>query len=469
MPFSQTLHHIPLGQIIVDRPNRQRREIEVEDLKASMERRGLLQPIIVRAMGAERFEVIAGERRFTAATQLGWPTIPSLLASDLSPIELQIIELEENFRRKDLSWQDQARAYATIHSLFCSLDEEWNMTETAEHLGVQVSWVSRNLKVAEELNVERIEKSSTLNEALNFLSRQDKRAAAVALDDLLGGSPEEPGVAQPSVINLYDAPVSTPITTLGGMGEHGKLMPHTAPIPPPPPEVLNLSFLDWAPTYQGPKFNLIHCDFPYGVNLFSSEYGQRGTEEESSYEDEKEIYFSLLECFCKNLDGFASTSAHFVFWFSMKHYEPTMRMLRSFAPSIEWSPHPLIWHKSDNAGIIGDSRRDARHVYETALFGRRQGRVIVQSKSDHYSSPTDRALHPSAKPRPMLSHFFEMLVDEHTSLLDPTCGSGTALVAADALGASRVLGLDINPAHCETAARGLSLARKLRHASKIVE
>jgi hypothetical protein len=47
------------------------------------------------------------------------------------------------------------------------------------------------------------------------------------------------------------------------------------------------------------------------------------------------------------------------------------------------------------------------------------------------------------RPQPMLRHFFEMFVDEHTIMLDPTCGSGTALRAAEALKAKYVLGVEI--------------------------
>jgi DNA modification methylase len=52
---------------------------------------------------------------------------------------------------------------------------------------------------------------------------------------------------------------------------------------------------------------------------------------------------------------------------------------------------------------------------------------------------------------PMLRHFFRMFVDDSTSMLDPTCGSGTALRAANELDAAHVLGLEINPEFAEDA------------------
>ena len=48
------------------------------------------------------------------------------------------------------------------------------------------------------------------------------------------------------------------------------------------------------------------------------------------------------------------------------------------------------------------------------------------------------------KPVAMLQHFLSMLVDEYSFVLDPTCGSGNALKAAERLGASQVLGIEKN-------------------------
>jgi DNA modification methylase len=68
----------------------------------------------------------------------------------------------------------------------------------------------------------------------------------------------------------------------------------------------------------------------------------------------------------------------------------------------------------------------------------------------------------SVKPEPMLRHFFEMFVDESTIFLDPTCGSGSSLRAAEGLGASHVLGLERNSEFHESASRALRSARLMR-------
>jgi DNA modification methylase len=68
----------------------------------------------------------------------------------------------------------------------------------------------------------------------------------------------------------------------------------------------------------------------------------------------------------------------------------------------------------------------------------------VKAISNATYKPTDTSIHPSAKPLSVLHDFFGMFVDEYTSMLDPTCGSGTAIRAAEAHGAERILGIEIN-------------------------
>jgi DNA modification methylase len=135
-----------------------------------------------------------------------------------------------------------------------------------------------------------------------------------------------------------------------------------------------------------------------------------------------------------------------MFWLSPKPaiILKTMRLFEN-GLSLEFYPYPLIWHKSDNSGIVGDSQRWPRHTYEAALLAYRGRRPLVRTVADSYSGPGDRKLHPSCKPEPMLRHFFAALVDENTRFLDPTCGAASSLRAAESLGArpENVLGLEI--------------------------
>jgi DNA modification methylase len=62
----------------------------------------------------------------------------------------------------------------------------------------------------------------------------------------------------------------------------------------------------------------------------------------------------------------------------------------------------------------------------------------------------------------MLRYFFSMFVDDNGRVLDPTCGSGSALRAADSLGAKDLLGLEVNSEYVKDARVALRKARNLR-------
>lgn len=463
MSITNTTSLVPISTIVIQREARQRAKVETEDLERSIKRigkgeknTGLINPIVV---SREDMVLKTGERRLTACERLGHDLILVRWAEDLTPAEAQIIELEENIKRSDLDWPDLVRGVARIHALFLSIDPEWTMTETAEECSLSQGTVSVYLRVHAELSQPRIAEASTVREAYNVLARKDQRAQGDALEELIGGS------------------ASTGLGELTGSSftgfVEGKSLVSGQPTgttvhwqkPALFSGVLNESFLDWLPKYSGPRFNLVHCDFPYGVDLFDGPQG-RGTEPSAGYRDSKEIYFTLLEALCKNLDRVMSLSGHLMFWYSGKHHDATMQMFRQLAPSLAFSTFPLIWMKSDNAGIASDPTHGPRHVYETCLFASRSKRQIVRVVSDAYSAPTDKRLHPSTKPEPMLRHFMSMLVDETTSLLDPTCGSGASLRAAESLGAKHTLGLEIDKDFADAAEKALTSARILRGANR---
>ena len=227
-------------------------------------------------------------------------------------------------------------------------------------------------------------------------------------------------------------------------------------------------FLTWAPGYAGPKFNFIHCDFPYGISLGTSTHstGSNALHREAGekYDDGSEVYATLLATFVAEFDRFASESCHVMFWYSNRaEVEGATRAALARIPGLALFRFPLVWHKSDNAGFITPGT--PRHVYETALVGVRGDRPIVKYVSDAYSAPSDNSLHVSAKPEPMLRYFMGMLVDEHSRVLDPTCGGGSALRAAESLRAERVLGLETNPEMVRVANTELLRSRALRRAA----
>lgn len=460
---------IPLEQIHVA-ADRQRRAIDVTDLIPSIRIRGVVHPIIVERFGdnQQSYQLIAGERRLTASRQLGLPNIPARLTSDLSGTEKQILELEENIKRRDLIWQDEALAVQRIHKLYLDTDPNWTHDNTNEVLGFTGrGMVSVYLQVAEEVTKgnKNVLSASGLRAAYNMIARRTDRAVADAMNDFLS----EPEVQDAGLFAYSDSGTDNSGLGNGAGTESGGNIRSNKNDPTIPPEsILNLSFLNFAPTYSGPPFNFLHCDFPYGIGHHKSDQGN--SEQWGGYDDSEDTYWTLCQALCANLDRLVAPSAHILFWLSsdIERQIATVRFFAASAPSLTFRTVPLIWLKTDNKGILPDPARGPRQIYETALFASRGDRLIVRAVSNAYGSPGTKELHQSEKPEPMLRHFFSMFIDENSRVLDPTCGSGTSLRAAESLGAKEVLGLEIDEKHVEGARIALRRSRVLRQAEEIV-
>lgn len=115
------LREIAVGQI-VSNPFQPRKNFKPQDLKElqeSLQTSGLLQPITVRqsAKTANQFELIAGERRLRAATNLGWEKIPAVV-KDFTDQEILTLALVENLQRSDLNPIEEAEGYNQLISKF---------------------------------------------------------------------------------------------------------------------------------------------------------------------------------------------------------------------------------------------------------------------------------------------------------------------------------------------------------------
>jgi len=404
---------------------RQRREIKdsyINNLAYSINKRGLIHPIVV----SNEHVLVAGECRLAACKHLGWTHINVQYTDELSPHDLRAIELEENIKRMDLTWQENSTAVLEYHEHRLAEDPTWTQAKTSDAIGLVESVVSSQMKVARELRKgdDLVSSASMYSTALGVINRREHRQAALDTENF-------ERIERPEINTISDS-------------------------------ILITSFLEWAPQYSGQRFNFLHIDFPYGIN--ADKHVQGAADTHGGYSDTFDNYHELLHCLCSNVLRITQESSHLMFWFSMQHYQFTFDYLSNNSPFLI-DPIPLVWLKSDNSGIIPDPQRGPRRIYETAFFGSRGDRPVVRCKSNAYAAPTVRDIHMSIKPEPVLRYFFEMFVDETTSMLDPTCGSGSSLRAAESLGASLVQGLEINESFAEGARLELAKFRRLRSAS----
>ena len=374
---------------------RQRKDLNgIEDLADSINRLGLIHPIVL----TRDLVLVAGERRLRACQSLGWASIPFQYIDEADETGLTLVELEENIKRKDLPWTDQVEVIRRLHEARKRHDPNWTQEHTANSIGWDPSVVSRYLLAAKTLEKQPEIAKKSLSSAVHLAETSNQRAAKAAELKILGRD-MAPCAKQEAIL-------------------------HT-------------DFKTWVKSYDGPPFNFIHCDFPYGIN--SDKFNQ-GATQVGVYDDDISVYEQLIDVFSHNINKFCAEDCHVIFWFSPKFFELTYDFLNY---EFVVDPYPLVWLKSDNAGVLPDVRRGFRRVYETAFFGYRGDAKVISPRSNAISYPRGTpSIHPHEKPIEVLKHFFSAFVDEHTRAFDPTAGSGSALRAAQALGAKVVLGLE---------------------------
>ena len=481
-------------QIIVKRLDRQRQEniTDVDDLKDSIARLrakaphtgGFIHPVVTRQEDGQTILVV-GERRLTAALELNLPNIPYRDFAELTHQEAEEIELEENSKRRDITWRDQVRSISRLHNIYKSQTTGWNVDQTAERLGMSRAYVYKILYVNDGLPTGRVDRAESIEQAFNTLQRFAERKAEEIVGNIIAKGAElfangasasvsadtdfimvssiaiapEPNVGASAMDLLNDVPALAPAP-----------MPIIIAAPKPQEPVLCANFAEWIRTYTGPKFTLIHCDFPYGNYRGGDSQGAMGAlETEDFYDNDEGVYWNLLTTLTEGLDKIMSYSAHMLFWFSMNFYTETVKRLRSTGLTVH--DHPIVWHKTGGPGGLGVVPGTAvtypRRTYDTALLAVRGQRPLAKPGMNSYAAPTaGNKIHPSQKPEPMLRFFLQMLVDETTTMLDPTCGSGAALRVAEDLGAKSVLGLELDPNYAQSANTKTLQARVLRQAGQ---
>ena len=119
------LREVPLARIRPNpfQPRNQFGEQGLSALVDSIKSVGILQPVLVREVGQEEYELIAGERRFRAARRAGLQSIPALVhsADDATSLEEALVE---NLHREDLNPLDEAGAYQQLIEEFSLTHEE---------------------------------------------------------------------------------------------------------------------------------------------------------------------------------------------------------------------------------------------------------------------------------------------------------------------------------------------------------
>lgn len=113
----------------------------IEELAQSIRAYGIIQPLSVRKMGNNSFELVAGERRLRAAKKIGLDKVPAIIV-DITDKESAAIALLENLQREDLNFIEEAEAYFNLIK-----DHSYTQEQLAEAIGKKQSTIANKLRL----------------------------------------------------------------------------------------------------------------------------------------------------------------------------------------------------------------------------------------------------------------------------------------------------------------------------------
>jgi ParB family transcriptional regulator, chromosome partitioning protein len=183
MEEHEEIRKIPIGNIV---PNRfQPRTVfddgKIEELSRTIHTHGIIQPIVVRELEKDQFEIIAGERRWRAMNRLGWDEVPAIV-KNLSDTETASVALIENLQREELSPIEEAIAYGKLLEIH-------NLTQEAlaQRLGKGQSTVAnklRLLKLPQDVQDALLNKSITERHARSLIPLKSPELQVKLLEEI---------------------------------------------------------------------------------------------------------------------------------------------------------------------------------------------------------------------------------------------------------------------------------------------
>ena len=169
-PQSIDVNSIQAGR---NQPRQEFSQEELSDLVLSVQRKGILQPLLVRQIGAGRFEIIAGERRWRAAKLANLERVPVVIinCNDQEALEIGLIE---NLQRHDLNPVEESEAIKRLQG-------EFNLTQEqiASSIGKSRSYVANMMRL------------SALSPQIKALIRDNKLSAGHARAMITSDNPDE--------------------------------------------------------------------------------------------------------------------------------------------------------------------------------------------------------------------------------------------------------------------------------------
>jgi len=382
----------------------------LDELCNSIKEFGLIQPIVVYRNGSHKpedapVELCAGGRRLQALKRIGLKELTHgvhfIYRDEEDTYRRKAVELEENLKRKELTWQEQVQAKASLLQLMQQIH------------GVASSGGRTRAELADGSDGFGVRKlASMLNESVGQTSKDLQIASAIkSLPQLRSADTKESAFRQ--------------LTILSAMASMAK----SAMAKPPAEQKWTLyegDFRDNIHKIPDSAADLVYCDLPFGVAL-SNMSKHTGVVD---YADARATIVGSLEAIAKESFRILASDRYAVFWFGFNYYGDLLAVLQRAGFNV--NPVPVVWYKHTRSTENPNTRYG--NAYDPA--------IVAMKGSAHFIRPggsnvvdipavtsTER-MQIAQQPVGLVKHFIEDMTAAGAHVVDLTAGSGTTGVAA---------------------------------------
>ncbi len=385
--------------------NRIRKDLgDVDELANSIREHGLIEPIVV----ARNFHLVAGERRLSALKRLGVTELTHAVHfiwnDEQDELRLIAIELEENLRRKELSWQEQVTGKQRLLELMQRIHGVatagkpgigsplggygFGVNKLAAMLGESVGATSQDLQVA------------TMMKQFPMLAKAETKSSALS---------------QLKVLGLVAAmTLAKPVTSVGT--KYWSLVE----------DDFRNNKLD------AESVDLIWTDLPYGGDVDETHNIAEKGAAQWMFDDSRPALLDMLPAIANESFRVLKPDRYAVFCFGFNYYSELCKHLRSAGFHVQ--PVPYIWCKPTKFGV--NPLVAYCLSYEPLLVAwKGSAKFIRQGRSNvfHCPPPSGDKLHLVQKPVALVEEFLLDMTTENATVVDWCAGTGTTGVACQKL------------------------------------
>lgn len=403
------LQDIPLTEIELG--ERFRKDYhDIDSLAESIRLKGVIQPIAVMERPGEKYLLLAGGRRLTAAAVAELTSIPTKTYPTLDELSQREIELIENAQREDMSYVEEAELSAEIQRLEEAKHgkgtrgpgEGATLTKTAHLLGKSRTLVRDELDLAaafQEMPELREKKNKT--EAIKAMRKAREDVVRKELARRLESNVHKDNrdLARKSLMNAY---------VVGDFFEKAKALP-------------------------AEQFHLAEVDPPYAIDLKGVKRKKYEEVTVDYNEIEVEDYRPFLKATFEECFRLLKPNSWLLCWFAP---DPWWEVVRKAIRDAGFSLYavPLVWYKSDRPSQTNQPGKRMASNWEPCFYAFKGDPVLqVQGRKNVFPYPKvvrEDKIHPTERPVELMEELLRTFANPSSRILVPFAGSGNTLLAA---------------------------------------